>query len=359
MRNLALGKARASIERLVAEGAAGAIFGGLLLAGVAVADCGSDAAAGGDQAEAKKVRVVVMADTHVIGPEYLCCSESPGIDNASIVKTVDRLTALRATVNAIGPEAVFILGDVVHNAHTSRELDHYLQNETGFSLAAELLRGFDMPVYPVWGNHDYGVDCDGGEATYPRELTHGIFQEVLGAPPYQAVELGGFKFLLTNGQLGATWDADSPYCDTSLASYGEEQLGWIAAQLAEGKPTVVMSHYMRLLHFDQEEGEYASLPALLDGHENVRAFLAGHTHRWLDLTALNAGVMHQVLAATRYDEDNFWLLELDPSRGTFEVLDRDKQIPSGSCAATWSYEGTPAPVAGAPETGDCVVGVEE
>jgi hypothetical protein len=39
-------------------------------------------------------------------------------------------------------------------------------------------------------------------------------------------------------------------------------------------------------------------------------------------------------------------------------LDRDKAIPLGSCAQTWRYDGDPRPVAGAPETGDCVIGIE-
>ena len=118
----------------------------------------------------------------------------------------------------------------------------------------------------IWGNHDYDVDCDEGDETYPRELTHAIFEEIFGELPYQSVDFGGFKFLLTNGQLGESWDAESPLCDTSLGSYGEEQLAWIESELGQGKPTFVMSHYMRILSFDQEEGAYASLPALLDAH---------------------------------------------------------------------------------------------
>lgn len=62
-------------------------------------------------------RVAMVADTHVIGPEYVCCSESEGIDNESIMKTPERLAAVVAAINAVEPppELVFVLGDVVHD----------------------------------------------------------------------------------------------------------------------------------------------------------------------------------------------------------------------------------------------------
>jgi len=46
-----------------------------------------------DSAPPASFRVVLVADTHVIGPEYICCSESPGLDNESIMKTPGRLEA--------------------------------------------------------------------------------------------------------------------------------------------------------------------------------------------------------------------------------------------------------------------------
>lgn len=376
------------LRGFAANGNLGALVGALCLSVVVILNCSSDASksaeptggagtssnagSGGSGAESSSAgaggtggtdetfRVVIMADTHVIGPQYKCCSESPGVDNASIIKTVDRLNAVRKTVNAIEPKPkfVFILGDVTHNSHYSQDINWYHENPTAFSVAADILKGFDMPVYPVLGNHDYGVDCDKVD-DYPRDLTHQIFKDFYNAPPYQVVDYGGFKFLLTNGQLGPTWDSSSSECDNSYASYGKEQMQWIDDQLNEGKPTIVMSHYMRFLHYTKEEGPATSLPLLLDSHKNVLAFLAGHTHRWLDFTQLNYGVMHQVVAATRYDEDNFWLFEFNTKKGTFNILDKDKQLTGSSCANTWSYgKNTPAPVADAVETGDCVVGTE-
>lgn len=320
-------------------------------------DAGSGAA---DAATTAPFRVLILTDTHVIGPQYVCCKENSPSDNASIMRTVERLEAVRDTVNAMSPRPVmgFLLGDVVHDAYHSGDLEFYRSTATAFSVARDLLRSFAMPIHLVFGNHDYDRDC--GASTDYRDFAHQLFQEFFEQPPYQAVDHGGFKFLLTNGQLGPTWQPGHPDCGDSSGSYGREQLAWVDTQLLERKPTFVLSHYMRLVTKGSEdpEGPIADLPTLLDSHDNVQAFLVGHTHRWLDQSAFNFGKPHWVVAATRYDADNFWVLELDPRSGSWTILDRDKIEPTSTCSETWSYGGAPAPVAGAAETGDCVIGVD-
>jgi hypothetical protein len=132
-------------------------------------------------------------------------------------------------------------------------------------------------------------------------------------------------------------------------------MAWAVQQLGEKKPTVVMSHIMRILYDNYETGAYDSLPHLLDASPNVRAFIAGHTHRWLDMSGFNNDVFHWTIGGTRYDPNNFWLVEFDGTAETFKVLDQDKAIMNNSCAKTYSYTGaTPQEVAGAVDTGDCV-----
>jgi hypothetical protein len=147
-------------------------------------------------------------------------------------------------------------------------------------------------------------------------------------------------------------------CNTGRGSYGQEQLAWIDGQLAEGKPTFVMSHYMRLVtQAEESTSGITGLPELIDRYDNVQAFLAGHTHRWLDQTIFNNQKPHWVVAATRYDADNFWIIEVDAQNNTFTILDRDKIKPTSTCAETYSYDGDIKPVPNAEETGDCVIGL--
>ena len=307
-------------------------------------------------------RVVFIADTHIIGPQYTCCHESPGIDNASIMKTPDRLKTIRSTVNAMEPQPdlVFVLGDVVHAAHHNQDFDWYTENETAFSIAANIFSGFKMPVHYVFGNHDYEVTCDVGRESYPLKLSHQLFEHYFKSKPYHAVEHKGWRFLATNGQLGDTWTVGHDKCNTDLASYGREQLDWIAKELDKGQPTIVLSHYMRLVTASDEfpDGPHIDFFSLLDSRTNVGAVLVGHTHRWIDLTALNNDVPHHVLASTRYDTDNFWTVEFTVDESTFEILDFDKRIDVSSCASSWSYDGLPMSLPDVGESGDCVIGME-
>ena len=307
-------------------------------------------------------RVVFIADTHVIGPQYTCCHESDGVDNSSIMKTPQRLKAIRETINGMTPQPdlVFVLGDVVHDAHHNQNADWYTQNATAFSVASEIFAGFDMPVHFVFGNHDYEVNCDEGRESYPLALSHQLFNRFFQSKPYHVVAHKGWRFLATNGQLGDTWKVGHEKCNTELASYGQEQLAWVAQELDKGEPTIVLSHYMRLVTARDEypEGPNVDLFSLLDNRSNVSAVLVGHTHRWIDLTAVNNGVPHHVLASTRYDSDNFWTVEFTVETSEFKILDFDKRIDVSTCADSWTYDGLPMSQPDAAESGDCVIGME-
>jgi 3',5'-cyclic AMP phosphodiesterase CpdA len=301
---------------------------------------------------APKPRVVVMSDTHVIGPQYTEPVENSPADNESILQTPARLRAMRDQINALdpAPEAVFITGDVVHAAHHSMDLAWYDDNENAHSVAREIFDGFDMPVHVLMGNHDYETGC-GGE-TYPKQLSEDLFRHFFGAEPYYAVEVAGVKFLLLNGQLGPSWDPTNPDCDDDKGSFGAEQLAWLSDQLDDGKPAVVMSHYMGLLW---DTTESPRIEEVLDAHPNVVMYLGGHTHRWVDLSEFFMAEQY-VLGPARYDTDNFWLLELDADAGTVTIPDRDKAIWYNSCAQTFDY--TTMTLDDAPELGTCVMGLE-
>lgn len=315
----------------------------------------------GDPKPAPKPRVAIISDTHVIGPQYTEPDENTPADNESIVQTRDRLMAIRDQLDAMEPppEAVFVLGDVVHAAHHSLDVDWYDTNRTAFTEAREIFDEFAMPVHVLMGNHDYEAGCGGED--YPRPLSEELFRRFFDAEPYYAVEVGGVQLYLLNGQQGRSWDPADPDCDSDLASFGPAQLSWLDEQLDDGKPAVVMSHYMGLLWDRDENPEVPAqkdLETVLDAHDNVRMYLAGHTHRWTDLSSFFS-TEHYVVGPARYDVDNFWVLELDGDAGTVSITDRDKAVWYNSCALTFRYDGaTPAAVDGAPEQGTCVMGIE-
>ena len=285
--------------------------------------------------------VVFISDTHVIGPQYECCSESDGIDNASIMKTPDRLQQVVENILMLdpAPEAVFLSGDVVHGAYFSDDVEDYTATENAFSVAAEILEPLPMPVYPAFGNHDYHYRCSGDG--HSKELSHQLFQHYFGVEPYYAVRLNGWKILVLNSQMGSSWDASSSDCDTGVGSYGETQLRWLDAELSEGLPSLVLSHHMLSItrKNEVEDSDIADVETILTRHAStVKGFFVGHTHRWIDFSEAYA-FSHIVLGATRYDSDNFWLFWLDAHSDAYEIVDRDKAKWYTPCADEWVYQG--------------------
>lgn len=311
-----------------------------------VAACGG----GGDSVDT--FRVVVISDTHITGPQYVCCTESNDRDNASIQRTEERLSRVVDEINAIrpAPDMVLVLGDVMHNPYYSFDPAYYDSNDTAWSITPRILDRLQMPYELAWGNHDYDVRCD-GTAHVSREITHQLMRDHYGVEPYHAVDHKGWRFVLANSQLGATWDDLDPACATETGSFGMEQLGWIDSQLADGLPTIVMSHHGQISLSKDEGGD--SLEAVLTRHPNAVAHLAGHAHLWLDL-ADQYPFQHFMVSSTRYDADNFWLLELD-ANGNMKFLDAGKSPKLSNCSDGWDYSGgTPKPRSPLPpEDGDC------
>ncbi len=310
-----------------------------------------------DSGVMEPLRIAFIADTHVIGPQYECCSEGDGLDNASIMKTPDRLAATVAAINAIEPppDHVFLLGDVVHAAHHGTDFDWYLAEENAFSRASALLAELNMPLHILWGNHDYEVICGGGSGHHSRTFSHRLFSHCFDRDPYSVVDAGGWRFVMLNSQLGETWSAESSLCSTSTGSYGEDQLAWLNAQLEADLPTLVMSHHHMLSSTlsNENNGPNPDISTVLGRHDNVVAHIAGHFHRWLDLEASDVHpVRHLILGATRYDIDNFWVADLGAD-GSLTIIDYEKAKWMTTCADTWQYADPASAVNDAVEEGDC------
>lgn len=330
----------------------------LALVALVLASLGAACSSSPGGTTTEPLKLVLLSDSHVIGPQYTCCSENGDLDNESIVRTVERLAKARDQINAIRPrpDLAVVLGDVTHAGYVFPDFESYRTTETAWSRAAEIYAGFEIPVYFVWGNHDYEVDCDGGSGNFDRTLSAKLFDEFFHQPPHQAVTEKGWRLILANGMLGPTWEVGNPRCETGFASYGEAQLAWIEQQIADGMPTLVLTHHTLLVtELDEAPGtSHPDLLSLVARNPNVKHTFSGHTHRWIPLSGYY-GFGHTLIGATRYDDDNFTLLELDSRSAEVRVLDAGKAKVPTTCAATWSYDGAPAPLATAPETGTCGV----
>jgi hypothetical protein len=284
------------------------------------------------------LRVALFTDPHVIASDYVCC-ESPGIDTESITQTNARLEGTRDRLHALNPrpEHVFIDGDIFHQNYKWDALEDYETRETSAGNAAALLETFQIPVDLTWGNHDYEVP------EFSRDFSHALFDRLFGRAPYTSVTLGGWKFVLANTMLGRTWDPEDPAFDTGMGSFGREQLAWIDAELSEGLPTFVFFHHPLYVvdKAEDPDGVIPGIETLIERHRaTIQAIFVGHTHRWIDLSDVY-GLPYYVVAATRYDSDNFWLLDLARDGSSWTIPDFDKAIWGTVEADSWAYDGAP------------------
>ncbi|KAL4422745.1 hypothetical protein ABPG75_008942 [Micractinium tetrahymenae] len=297
----------------------------------------------------------LLSDTHVAGPEYPLNTETGPLDNAAVTRTQQRLWRAVHAVNAMDPPPDLVLfgGDVVHNGIARlRELGLdagglrrlLAEPVNGFKIAAAVLSQLRSPRLYVWGNHDNMITCGDPSLTPSKALTAQVYKRFFNAKPYDSRDLGGWKVVALNAMYGATWDPASERCNPVLSSYGGEQLRWLEGQLAEGKPTIVMTHFplpTSLLNEEHSPGRPPDLRAVLSRHSNVKLLLTGHFHKgvsWEGLYPFPA----LTLPAVRYNPQNFFLLDLHPN-GSIEWPDSlaAKNRGGARCSNWWRYDGRP------------------
>lgn len=111
--------------------------------------------------------------------------------------------------------------------------------------------------------------------------------------------------------------------DPSVGSFGQVQLDWIADQLGDGVPSVLLVHFpLFALLADEAPGDpVPDLAAAIAEFEDIQLVLSGHTHQWNSLPA-NYPAPH---GPEFQDSDNFLLIEFG-ELGGFEILDADKPV---------------------------------
>jgi hypothetical protein len=282
-----------------------------------------------------RFRVVVIADPHIPAPDYAGSDESLTLARERLIETREKIAAIVPP-----PSFVVVLGDLVHDAYTNYDAIWYQANPNAFVDVAEIFAGFDMPVYLLFGDSDYAVP------DYPKTLSHELFAQAYAADPYHAVDLLGWRFVFANSEYGQTFDKGTVIYDPALGSFGSTQLTWLGDQLAAGMPTVVFSHfplYKVATNEAPNNGLYPDLESVLATRGDVvQLLLSGHDHQWIDFPATFA-VPHVVMGATRFDTDNFLLIEFMTDATQYEILDYAKVEWGAQGADTWVYDGTPMP----------------
>ena len=261
-------------------------------------------------------RFAVISDTHIID-EFYKGPESNQLDSESVFLTTQRLTSVRKFINDLSPpfEQVFVCGDFFHD-YPSPDYDFYYKNRTRIDNAKELIDGFKMPVHVALGNHDYDVP------RVSREMSQRLFKEKLKIEPYYSVNYKGYKFIILNNFLGTTWDQSSKDYNKQIGSYGETQLNWFEAELKARMPTFIFQHYPLYNMKEVEVTDYGILPLLKKYQDTIQIFFSGHWHRWFDF-AKTYGPQHYTVASTRYDEDNYMLVEVDTKTKTWKILNHN------------------------------------
>mmetsp|Transcript_34780 Transcript_34780/g.77337 ORF Transcript_34780/g.77337 Transcript_34780/m.77337 type:complete len:494 (+) Transcript_34780:69-1550(+) len=315
------------------------------------------------------LRLALISDAHIIGPQYRCCHESNDVDNDSIIKSADRLRSAVQSVNSLSPQpdAVVFVGDILHDGYvdkdgrTQSDYSWYVDPvnlPNAYTIGSEILTQLRAPTQYLWGNHDYKTDCASPDNSVPRNVTARLIDHFFkGAAPYSSTKLGAWRLILLNGMLGETWDPASSWCHTPWSSFGPQQLQWLHTQLAAGEPTLVFVHHPLSVAVRGEAPGmlWPDLITVLMRHQHVvRGVFTGHYHRGLDWGSAYPFPV-RTLPSTRFDPDNFFLLELQSDGSSFKVLDWAKNKGGSRCSETWDYSGpVPKPSLNpGPETGSC------
>lgn len=258
-------------------------------------------------------RFAVIADTHIID-DFYDRQESNPLDTATVKLSRESLIRTRTAIHALNPapDMVFVVGDFFHD-YPSEDYDFYFKNVTRIDHAKAITDRFKMKVYPGFGNHDYAVP------KVDRALSHRLFAQKLGVKPYYAVDHKGCRFLMLNNFLGETWNAANKEAyKKNIGSYGEEQLQWIEAQLAERKQTFVFTHFPLSGVAPTEVKDFGLHPLLKKYAGNIHFLTAGHWHRWHDFKT-EYGPRHYVMGATRYDADSYMVVDVDVKSASWEI----------------------------------------
>ncbi len=222
-----------------------------------------------------RLRFGLIAD-----PQYAPIEPNMAL-NRHYAKSLDKLEAAIARLNAEDLDFVVTLGDVI---------DRGFEN---FDKALDVYGGLRHRAFFLPGNHDFSVA--------PERLAeiHGK----LGMPaPYHDFVCKGVRVILTDGneislfapppsdprrqaaeaRLAALQAAGAKNAQTWNAGMGDDQIAWLDERLklaaAAGETAIVMGHYPLFPASDHNLWGAEDVAGLIAGSPAAAAYFCGHNH---------------------------------------------------------------------------------
>lgn len=172
-------------------------------------------------------------------------------------------------INLFGPDLVLNVGDMV-NGYNDRE--EWLKQMREYK---NVVKGLEVPFYPVAGNHDVYWRGKGRPAKEHEE----DYEEHFGPLWYWFKQKGSVFIVLFSDEGNVTTGAKS-FSDPLAQKMTPEQTGWLKATLKKAKQA---KHIFIFLHHPRWTGggygdDWDRIHRILKRAGNVSAVFAGHTH---------------------------------------------------------------------------------
>lgn len=249
-------------------------------------------------------RFVYVSDLHVRGTP-----ENPSKQH--LVRAMDELNALEFPA-----DLVVATGDYVEWLPEGTTADA----PSNLTLALDELARLKWPTLTTVGNHEYYRD-GALNPTLDKAARDTLLADVLGHPLDGAEVVNGVRFVVLNSMAGDLWEPNAGL----VGSFTDEQLGWLRAELADGRPTLLFNHHPPAPGVLTASGD--SLCDVLESNPGVvRAIFGGHLHGFW--SGDFCGVPYYLVSNVVPGKTFYYLGEYDGAADELTIVNQD-ELPFG------------------------------